>query len=138
LERIFDCGRVLCGSRVAEIRRRVTVHTGHQLKQASKHHKQKRASLVATGAIVVERPRTIVGLVAVRVKLVCVSLVSLLGVPPEVPPPEVPIAFRDPIGAPPQEQALDTAESLPPERGGRVDDDGTMEQERVVFGLGRR
>ena len=36
------------------------MHTRHQLKQASKHHKQKRASLVATEAIVVENPRTIV------------------------------------------------------------------------------
>ena len=42
------------------MRRRVTVHTRHQLKQASNHHKQKRASLVATEAIVVENPRTIV------------------------------------------------------------------------------
>jgi hypothetical protein len=36
------------------------VHTRHQLKQASKRHKQKRASLVAKEAIVVENPRTIV------------------------------------------------------------------------------
>jgi hypothetical protein len=42
------------------MRRRVTVHTRHQLKQASKHHKQKRASLVATEAIVIHNPRTIV------------------------------------------------------------------------------
>ena len=41
------------------MRRRVTAHTRHQLKQASEHHKQKRASLVATEAIVVENPRTI-------------------------------------------------------------------------------
>jgi hypothetical protein len=57
---LFDCGRVLFGSRVAEMRRRVIVHTRHQLQQARKHHKQKRASLVATEAIVVESPRTIV------------------------------------------------------------------------------
>jgi len=57
---IFDCGRVLFGSRVAKMRRRVTVHTRHQLMQASEHHKQNRASLVATEAIVVETPRTIV------------------------------------------------------------------------------
>jgi hypothetical protein len=59
----FYCGRVFFGSRIARMRRRVTVHTRHQLKQASKqgkHHKQKRASLVATEAIVVENPRTIV------------------------------------------------------------------------------
>jgi hypothetical protein len=55
-----DCGRVLFGSRVAEMKRRVTVHTRHQLKQATKHHEQKRVSLVATEAIVVETPRTIV------------------------------------------------------------------------------
>jgi hypothetical protein len=57
---IFDCGRVLFGSRVAKMSRRVTVPTRHQLKQASEHHKQKRASLVATVATVVENPRTIV------------------------------------------------------------------------------
>jgi len=42
------------------MRRRGTVHTRHQLKQASEHHRQKRASLVATEAVVVESPRTIV------------------------------------------------------------------------------
>ena len=36
------------------------MHTRHQLKQASEHYKQKRASLVATEAIVFENPRTIV------------------------------------------------------------------------------
>jgi hypothetical protein len=42
-----------------EMRRRVTVHTRHQLKHVSEHHKQKRVSLVATEANV-ENPRTIV------------------------------------------------------------------------------
>jgi hypothetical protein len=60
------------------------VHTRHQLGQASKHHKQKRVLLVDTGEIVVESPRTIVSLVAVRVKLVCISLVIILGVPLEL------------------------------------------------------
>ena len=41
------------------MRRRVTVHTRHQLKQASEHHTQKRASLVAMEAIVVTIPSMI-------------------------------------------------------------------------------
>ena len=57
----FDCGRVLFGSRVAEMRRRVTVRYRHQLKQASKHHKLKRASLVATGAMFVDCGRGLFG-----------------------------------------------------------------------------
>ena len=86
----------------------------------SKQHAQTSNSFVGAETI---GESVILGAVRVQdldlLHLVCVLAVSL-----EISPPEVLVIFQVPIDAPAKEKKLNTAESLPPKRVGRVDDDG--------------
>ena len=101
---------------------------------ASKYHKTKRSLVAAEATRRLRQPRRCPG--PRRARLPPPGQRSRG--PWEVPPPPFVVAplwgssrsLLSPLVAPAQEQALNTAESLPPKRVGRVDDDGMTEQER--------
>jgi len=111
-------------------RRRCILNTRIYRKQASTTSK---AHFTRRSLVTAEALGEVVSLVTIRVQvdLVSLLLISVLGVSLEVPPSKVLVACQVVIVAPAQEQALDTAESLPPVRVGVGDDDGAAEQERV-------
>jgi len=106
-------------------RRRCILNTRIYRKQASTTSK---AHFTRRSLVTAEALGEVVSLVTIRVQvdLVSLLLISVLGVSLEVPPSKVLVACQVVIVAPAQEQALDTAESLPPVRVGVGDDDGAI------------